>query len=93
MNLFLIIVGAIIFVAGIIWLWGISSIEAEESDKAWLKKCRRLSAIGCPIGVILFVAGFCFTIVPTGFTGVRITLGQVSDQTVGSGFTLKKTLR
>ena len=34
------------------------------------------------IGMMLFVFGFSFEIVPTGYTGVRTTFGQISNQIV-----------
>ncbi len=41
------------------------------------------------IGMMLFVFGFSFEIVPTGYTGVRTTFGQISDEIVPQGFNLK----
>ena len=41
------------------------------------------------IGLMLFVFGFSFEIVPTGYTGVRTTFGQISNQIVPQGFNLK----
>ncbi len=38
---------------------------------------------------MLFVFGFSFEIVPTGYTGVRTTFGQISNQIVPQGFNLK----
>lgn len=43
--------------------------------------------------VVLFFAAVvvlsCFTIIPTGFTGVKVTFRQVSDKAVTPGFTFK----
>lgn len=42
------------------------------------------------ITILLCVTLFCsFKIVPTGYTGVRTTFGQIDDTTVQSGFNLK----
>ena len=38
---------------------------------------------------ILLLALSCFKIIPTGYTGVRITMGQVSNEVVPNGFNLK----
>lgn len=46
--------------------------------------------------VILWILGFCviafglsFTIIPTGYTGVLSTFGQISDQTLPNGFNVR----
>lgn len=46
------------------------------------------------LGVVLFVLvlgviGSSFTIVPTGYTGVRTTFGQISEENVKQGFNFK----
>ncbi|MBQ5968377.1 MAG: hypothetical protein IJL60_11455 [Clostridiales bacterium] len=40
--------------------------------------------IGCGVLCVLF--SFSFTIIPTGYTGVRVTFGQVEEQTLNNGF-------
>ena len=40
-------------------------------------------------GVIIFLLGGSFKIVPTGYTGVRTTFGQISEQTVPEGFNFR----
>ena len=54
-----------------------------------LKKSKRIIPACIIIGVAVFVVGCCFTIVPTGYTGVRTTFGQVSKNIVPQGFNLK----
>ena len=41
------------------------------------------------IGIAVFVFAFSFVIIPTGYTGVKTTFGQVSQKTVPNGFNLK----
>jgi predicted PurR-regulated permease PerM len=41
------------------------------------------------LAICLFVLSASAAIVPTGYTGVRTTLGQISDQPVHSGFNWK----
>lgn len=36
-------------------------------------------------GVICVIFSFCFTIIPTGYTGVRVTFGQVEERTLNNG--------
>ena len=40
-------------------------------------------------GVAIFVFSFSFVIIPTGYTGVKTTFGQVSQKTMPNGFNLK----
>ncbi len=46
-------------------------------------------AISIILSVVLAVFSVSVAIVPTGYTGVRTTLGQISDQPVHSGFNWK----
>ena len=74
MNLVFAFIGLVIAVVGII---------------VGLKKSKRIMPACIIIGVAVFVVGCCFTIVPTGYTGVRTTFGQVSKNVVPQGFNLK----
>ena len=40
-------------------------------------------------GIAVFVFAFSFVIIPTGYTGVKTTFGQVSQKTIPNGFNLK----
>lgn len=80
MNFGIIILGLICMLAGV----GIA-ISNRVSDK---KK-----VIGNPYlmigGIILIIFANCFTIIPTGNTGVRTTFGQIDESTVPTGFNWK----
>ena len=41
------------------------------------------------IGIVLFLFSQSFTIIPTGYTGVRTTFGMIDDDTVQNGFNWK----
>ena len=41
------------------------------------------------IGIAVFVFAFSFVIIPTGYTGVKTTFGQVSEKTMPNGFNFK----
>lgn len=41
------------------------------------------------LAVVLFIVSSSFVIIPTGYTGVRITFGQVDEVTVQNGFNWK----
>lgn len=50
---------------------------------------KKLSPVLAIIGVIVLIVSMSFSIVPTGYTGVRTTFGQISEKTVPQGFNLK----
>ena len=37
------------------------------------------------IGVVIALSGTCFVQIPTGFTGVKATFGQISEKTLPNG--------
>lgn len=41
------------------------------------------------VGLLLTVSQSFWTIVPTGFTGVKVTMGQISDRPISPGFTFQ----
>lgn len=50
---------------------------------------RSLPATLLALGAVVFILGNSFTIVPTGYTGVRTTFGQISEAVVPQGFNWK----
>lgn len=46
--------------------------------------------LGILLGLALMVASESFVIIPTGYTGVKICLGQIDDKTLGTGANFKK---
>lgn len=94
MNVFFILVGIALVIAGIV----ITIIKnAKENIRDYYgtpeesqKKSKRNKWIAMIIaGVLIFVLGCSFVIIPTGHTGVRTTFGQVSDKPVPKGFNFK----
>lgn len=75
MNIIISIVGVVACITGIFLL-----IEDFEKN---------VGTALIPIGLILTIFGFSFTILPTGYTGVRVTFGQVSNSNVSAGFNWK----
>ena len=78
MDIFLIVVGILCFLAGIVlFIYSVyqkqSISYAEGAEKS--KRAGSFFAIG--IGLIVFVLGGSITIVPTDYTGVRMTMGQI----------------
>lgn len=89
-DIFLIVVGILCFLAGIVlFIYSVyqkqSISYAEGAEKS--KRAGSFFAIG--IGLIVFVLGCSITIVPTGYTGVRITMGQISNTVVPQGLNFK----
>ena len=80
MNVFLSVIGTLLIIATIV-----------VSFIMWVKKKRNIKlSIGLiAIGLFLIVLSNAFVIIPTGYTGVRTTFGQVSEQSVPKGFNFK----
>lgn len=79
MNTFITIVGILfLFISIAVWIF-----KSLKNKKAGLCKYFAL------IGVVIFVLGCSFTIVPTGYTGVKTTFGQISEKTLPKGFNFK----
>ena len=77
MNIALLIIGIVITIASIIWV-------VNEKEKTM-----RHAAPGVLLGLAICVLSQSFAIIPTGYTGVRITFGQIDNRTVQNGFNWK----
>lgn len=83
MNIALVIVGLILFVACLIIGYSLKAYRSDEGDKdAKFPKGLALLAL---IGLILFGLGNSLVIIPTGYTGVKSTFGQIDSATVQNG--------
>lgn len=77
------IVGIVVFVLGIAWaIYTASNPDYDSDDKPGYVG----PIVSAVIGVVLFVASFSFVIVPTGYTGVLVTFGQVAEDPLPTGF-------
>lgn len=91
MNVFLIVIGILATIVGIV-VPIILQYRVNENTRygETPKKVKKTAWIAMAlIGVLLFVGGCSFEIIPTGYTGVRVMFGQVSETTVPNGFNLK----
>lgn len=79
MNVFILIVGLILIAAGV-GLLVFLRCKTVRSKKP---------LILIVFGVVATLLSASFTIIPTGFTGVRTTFGQIDDSTVQNGFNWK----
>ena len=50
---------------------------------------KKYSVITVAIAVVMFIVSCSFVIIPTGYTGVRTTFGQIDSTTVQNGFNWK----
>lgn len=105
MNTFLIIIGILAIIAGIIVPIILKSIEEnrryrepgygrhvtrDEQPVAMTKKSiLSIWSFLIIIGIFMLILGNSFEIIPTGYTGVRTTFGQIDEQTVPQGFVWK----
>lgn len=62
-------------------------IKQDEYDRKHSNYITNL--YGTAIGIFLFVFSFSFVIIPTGYSGVKTTFGQVSQKTMPNGFNFK----
>ena len=60
--------------------------DDDELDKTTVKSKRSKAIIFTIVAFILIILSISFTIIPTGYTGVRITFGQVDEVTLHNGF-------
>jgi regulator of protease activity HflC (stomatin/prohibitin superfamily) len=67
----------------------LSKIFQDRLEGKISKKTTMLLPI---IGVLLILASSIFTVVPTGYTGVKTTFGQVSDTSLSEGINFKLPL-
>ncbi len=90
MNLFLKIVAAIALVAAILLTAAMAAMdkegELEEETKKSGNRMVKVLGVAC---VLIFVLSSSFKIIPTGYTGVRTTFGQIDEVTVQNGFNWK----
>ena len=80
MNIVLIVIGILAIIGGFV-AFGICRDYREN-------RIKKLLLIPL-VGLLLFIFGCSFTIVPTGYTGVRTTFGQISEEVVPHGFNMK----
>jgi regulator of protease activity HflC (stomatin/prohibitin superfamily) len=70
-------------VIGIIGLVGIAGSVAYSVFK---RKLQKLSLMGGVVFLAVLIFSSSFTIIPTGYTGVRTTFGQIDEATLQNGF-------
>lgn len=95
MTVFLKIVAILIFIAAIAVPSMINSARASEArnsyhgDGIYTKVKDKYSVIGVLVAIVLFTLSCAIVIIPTGYTGVRSSFGQIDSVTVQNGFNWK----
>lgn len=82
MNIVLLVIGVVAAILGII-------IRVLTKDTDYKKDGKHYAHPMIIGGLILLVFSQSFAIIPTGYTGVRITFGQIDNRTVQNGFNWK----
>ncbi len=81
LNYIIIAIGVLVMVGG-----GYLTYLNNKREEGQRKKP---AAILWILGIIVAVFGMSFTIIPTGYTGVLSTFGQISDRTLPNGFNIR----
>lgn len=95
MTVFLKIVAILIFVVAIAVPGMINAARASEArnsyrgDGTYTKVKAKYTVIGVLVAIALFTLSCAIVIIPTGYTGVRTTFGQIDSVTVQNGFNWK----
>ncbi len=95
MTVFLKIVAILIFVAaiavpGIINYARASKVrDSYHGDGTYTKVKAKYTVLGVLLAIVLFTLSCAIVIIPTGYTGVRTTFGQINSVTVQNGFNWK----
>lgn len=92
MNVFCILIGILAAIMGIV-IPIILQIREDNGAHYERRESKKIKKTGwvtlCLIGIMIFTIGCSFEIIPTGYTGVRTTFGQIDEQTVPQGFVWK----
>ncbi len=78
MNIVILILGIVLVILGVA-LKIVDSATDNEKRRVWISL----------VGVAVIIISQSFTIIPTGFTGVRSTFGQIDKNVVSNGFNIK----
>lgn len=90
-NIILILAGLIGIIAGasaILALMSNAKHNRYIEDDARKKKFPKYPICLIAVSVILLIAGNCFRIIPTGYTGVRTTFGLIDQESCRSGMNI-----
>jgi len=96
MNITIIVLGSLSILAGMVMLFVLNLSRQMEYEKKQLRndsndpipepKLLVWPALLIVLGFACIILAFCFTIVPTGYTGVRTTFGLIDQESCMPGF-------
>ena len=93
MSIFLKIISLITIVAAIAVPAAINQKRYDMADRfgngSYKKVDKRYTLVPVVAAIVLFVVSSAFVIIPTGYTGVRSTFGQINESVVQNGFNWK----
>lgn len=91
MSIFLKIISILAIIAAIVIPIIINGVRRNRSYRSDDYKAvkKKYSVITVAIAVVMFIVSCSFVIIPTGYTGVRTTFGQIDSTTVQNGFNWK----
>lgn len=81
MNIILLILGTLIVVGTM----GYAFFQEYDGERSPIKR----TLAGVTIGVLIMILSTSFVIIPTGYTGIKKTFGQISKNTLPNGFSFK----
>ena len=92
MTIFFKILSILIFIGAIVIPIGINYKRSEDTigyNGAYNKVKKKYTIIGVIVAIVLFTISCAIVIIPTGYTGVRSTFGQIDLMPVKNGFNWK----
>lgn len=91
MSVFLKIISILAIIAAIFIPIIINGVRRDHSYRSddYKPVKKKYSVITVAIAVVMFIVSCSFVIIPTGYTGVRTTFGQIDSTTVQNGFNWK----
>lgn len=84
MSIILTIIGIVLFFGGIIAWCSLKQYEIEENGNEKAKFPKGFVVVVL-VGLIVFGVGNSLVIIPTGYTGVKSTFGQIDETTIQNG--------
>lgn len=90
MTIFLKIVSLLLFASAFAVPAIVNYVRRENSyDDNYKRVPKRWTVVTTLVAAVLFVFSCAFVIIPTGYTGVRTTFGQIDSVTMQNGFNWK----
>ncbi len=87
-NGIIFVIGVIIIVVAAI-MGGHKGYKSYDGYTGKSNASYRNNIIAVIIGLVVIVLSQCFVVIPTGYTGVKSTFGQISEKTLPNGFNIK----